>query len=222
MPFILARGTLHGACFSGKHNFSDKELQLNQSSATRRHLKRFMILASSYLAIAANVQAHGMQPNEADKAVSEVPAAISAIKDAGPAPEGMTDLKFREFFRLPVGPRGLEPTEKLISLDGKRVRIVGFMAHHETPMADAFILSPVPVTLGDEDESLADDLPASVIFVHAAQPEGRTIPFFPGLLRLTGTLSVGPHEEADGHVSAVRMQLDPDLTRLMLAGQPQK
>lgn len=192
---------------------------MNQSSVSRRHLTRFMILASSYLAIAANVQAHGTQPIEA---VSEVPAAISALKDAGPAPEGMTDLKFREFFRLPVGPRGLEPTEKLISLAGTRVRIVGFMAHHETPMADTFILSPVPVTLGDEDESLADDLPASVIFVHAAQPEGRTIPFYPGLLRLTGTLSVGPHEEADGHVSAVRLQLDTELSRLMLAGQPQK
>lgn len=178
-----------------------------------------MILASSYLAIAANVQAHGTPPNET---VTEIPAALSALKDAGPAPEGMTDLKFREFFRLPVGPRGLEPTEKLISLAGKRVRIVGFMAHHETPMADTFILSPVPVTLGDEDESLADDLPASVIFVHAAKPEGRTIPFYPGLLRLTGTLSVGPHEEADGHVSAVRLQLDPELARLMLAGQPQK
>lgn len=181
-----------------------------------------MILASSYLAIATHVQAHGIQPNEADRAVSEVPTAISALKDAGPAPEGMTDLKFREFFQLPVGPRGLEPTEKLTSLAGKRVRIVGFMAHHETPMADTFILSPVPVTLGDEDESLADDLPVSVIFVHSAQSKGRPIPFFPGLLRLTGTLSVGPHEEADGHVSTVRLQLDPELASLMLAGQPQQ
>jgi hypothetical protein len=219
----LPGGVHHGARFSlGNKHFSNKELNLNPSSISRRHLTRFMILASAYLAISGHVQAHGLQANETDRVVTEIPAALSALKDAGPAPEGMTDLKFREFFRLPVGPRGLEPTEKLISLAGKGVRIVGFMAHHETPMADTFILSPVPVTLGDEDESLADDLPVSVIFVHSAQSEGRTFPFYPGLLRLTGTLSVGAQEEADGHVSTVRLQLDPELARQMLTGQPQK
>jgi hypothetical protein len=192
---------------------------LSLSSATRKNLTSILIITSGWLAFACTAQAHGSQPNEVVKAVSEVPAALSAWNDGKLAPEGITDLKFREFFRLPIGPRGLEPSEKLIALAGKRVRIVGYMARQETPIEDAFVFSPVPVTLGDEDESLADDLPASVIFVHADQAAGRTIPFHPGLLRLTGTLSLGAQEETDGHVSTVRLQLDPELATLMLAQQ---
>jgi hypothetical protein len=45
-------------------------------------------------------------------------------------PEGVSDLFFDEFFKLPVGPKGLEMTERLTSLDGKRVRILGFMVKH--------------------------------------------------------------------------------------------
>lgn len=203
-------------------DFFIKEFHLSLSSAARQHLTHILILASGWLACAGPACAHGAPPQKAGEAVAEVPAALSAWGDAGPAPAGVTDLKFREFFRLPVGPRGLEPSEKLIALAGKRVYIVGYMARQETPSADVFIFSPIPVTLGDEDERLADDLPASVVFVHAAQSAGKPMPFFPGLLRLSGTLSIGPHEEADGHVSTVRLQLDPELATLMLADQKQK
>lgn len=195
---------------------------MNTSSIARRQLTRILIVTSSWLVLSCPAHAHDAQPNEVVKAITEVPAALSAWGDAGPAPEGMSDLKFREFFRLPIGPRGLEPSEKLIALAGKRVRIVGYMARQETPIEDVFVFSPVPATLGDEDESLADDLPASVVFVHAAQANGKPIPYFPGLLRLSGTLSVGPHEEADGHVSTVRLQLDPELATLMLTQKKQK
>ncbi len=138
-----------------------------------------------------------------------------------PAPTGVTDLKFREFFKLPIGPRGLEPAEKLTSLAGKRVRLVGYIARQETPTVGFFVLSPLPVSLGDEDESLADDLPASVIYVHVAAPEDKPLPYYSGLLRLTGTLSLGAYEESDGHVSSVRLQLDPELTRAMTS-QPNR
>src|SRR5689334_5693118 len=38
-----------------------------------------------------------------------------------PLPAGVTELKFGEFFVRPVGPRGLELTDKLLGLDGQRV-----------------------------------------------------------------------------------------------------
>ncbi|WP_227869668.1 hypothetical protein [Undibacterium parvum] len=132
-----------------------------------------------------------------------------------------TDLKFREFFKMPIGPRGLEASEKLLSLVGKRVRIVGHMARQGTPTAGFFILAALPVTLGDEDDSLSDDMPASALFIHldteGQLPASAPVPYYPGLLRLTGILSLGPYEESDGHVSTVRLQLDPELVTQLLA-----
>lgn len=147
------------------------------------------------------------------------PAPTAAAEEAAPtaqaSPDAATDLKFRELFVLPIGPRGLTPTAKLLSLNGKRVRIVGYMARQEVPVPGLFILSPLPVLMGDADDSLADDLPASAVFVHV--DGGVALPHVDGLLRLTGTLSVGALDEADGHVSAVRLQLDPAVANAMVA-----
>jgi hypothetical protein len=121
---------------------------------------------------------------------------------------GATDLLFRDFYRMPVGPRGLEPTDKLLRLNGQPVRIRGYMAHQELPMAGLFVLSPLPVSMGDEDDSLADDLPPSVVFVHLDGQSPRPVPHVPGIVQVTGVLSLGPREEADGHVSHVRLLVD--------------
>lgn len=115
------------------------------------------------------------------------------------------DLKFREMFQLPIGPRGLMPSEKLLRLDGRRVRMVGYMVDQETMRS--FILAPLPLKLGDEDESLADDLPPGVVFIHFADEDTPALRHIPGLLELTGTLSVGNLAESDGRVSAVRLAL---------------
>jgi hypothetical protein len=128
-----------------------------------------------------------------------------------PAPTDVTDLKFRDFFKMPVGKRGLELTDKFLGLNGKRVRIVGYMAKAETPTPGMFVLSPLPVDLGDEDESLSDDLPASALFVHTGASQF-VVPHITGLIKLTGTLSIGSQEEADGHVSMARLILDPEIT----------
>lgn len=174
----------------------------------QRHPARILLLAGWMLASVC-ASAHETQ--------SQPPLAIAVQGELPPPPPGVTDLKFREFFKLPIGPHGLEPAEKLTSLAGQQVRVVGYMARQETPTAGFFVLAPLPVALGDEDESLADDLPASVIFVHAAAPDDRPLPYFSGLLRLTGTLNLGAFEESDGHVSSVRLQLDPELTQAMVA-----
>ena len=150
--------------------------------------------------------------------VSAPPPAALAVKQAlKPAPAGVSDLKFGEMFQRPVGPAGLTLTDKVKALAGQRVRIVGHMATAEEPTPGLLILSPLPVSLGDEDEKLVDDLPPSAVFVHlSAAHQHVALPNLGGLLQLTGTLELGPQEEADGHVSHFRLRLD-DATSKALA-----
>lgn len=120
-----------------------------------------------------------------------------------------TDLTFREFYQRPVGPRGLAPTPRLLGLDGQRVRLLGYMARQSEATAGVFILAPLPVTMGDEDESYADDLPAAAVYVHLAGRDAEAAPAWrPGLLAVSGTLQVGAADEPDGRKSMVRLLLD--------------
>jgi hypothetical protein len=128
-----------------------------------------------------------------------------------PPPTSTVDLKFREMFDLPVGPRGLEPSEKLLRLDGRRVRMIGYMVEQE--VMRSFILAPLPLKLGDEDESLADDIPPCVVFVHFSAEGNRVLHHVPGLLEFTGMLSIGNFAEADGRVSTVRLTLASTTTQ---------
>lgn len=124
-------------------------------------------------------------------------------------PVPAADLAFREFYRLPVGPRGLDATPKLLGLDGQRVRLLGYMAKQSEATAGVFILAPLPVTMGDEDESYADDLPAAAVYVHLAGRGAEAAPVWrPGLLAVSGTLQVGAADEPDGRKSMVRLVLD--------------
>src|SRR6188474_3449389 len=71
----------------------------------------------------------------------------AAAEQLPPLPNGVAELKFSEFFVNPVGPRGLELTDKLKELDGKRVRILGYMAAQDERPPGSFLLTPVPVHL---------------------------------------------------------------------------
>ncbi len=120
--------------------------------------------------------------------------------------------------KMPVGPKGLEPTERLLSLDGKRVRMVGYMVKQEVATPGMFILAHTPLALGDEDESLSDDLPATAVFVHLqGQGTSAAVPYVPGLIQLTGVLNVGAQDELDGHVSSYRLLLDAVPTKALVA-----
>jgi len=135
-----------------------------------------------------------------------------------PPPHGVEDIKFREFFKMPIGPRGLEPTDKLLGLNGKRVRIFGYMVNAEEPSAGPFILAPLAVSMAEKEDGPADDMPATILFVHIENAEGLIVPHIPGLLKLTGTLDLGNREETDGRVSAVRLHLDPGLSKKLVGG----
>jgi hypothetical protein len=135
-------------------------------------------------------------------------ARTSNVVALPPLPPGVADLKFSEFFRQPIGPRGFEFTDQLRGLDGKRVRIAGYMVRQSQPVDRCLLLSPVPVTLHEHEYGFAEDMPATILHVFTDSSAPEKIPFTPGLLLLTGTLSLGNRPEADGRVSFVRLQLD--------------
>jgi hypothetical protein len=149
-----------------------------------------------------------------------------------PLPEGIEELKFAEFFRTPVGPRGLDCTDRLRALDGKRVRILGFQVREEISnctdcatdtvrpgakprpawinhlVPGRLLLSPSLATINMAHYGLCDDLPPQTIYVTVPDFFGEPVPFTPGLLLLTGTLSVGNETEPDGRISIVRLELE--------------
>jgi hypothetical protein len=151
-------------------------------------------------------------------AVGVLPAHAAPEVNAAASLADAADLKFRDFFALPVGPKGLVPSQRLLSLAGQRVRVVGYMARQDQPSAGIVIVAPLPVVLGGEDESFSDDLPASVLYVHLADADReRTVPWAPGLHSFTGVLQLGAASESDGRLSFVRLQLDPEPSRALLA-----
>jgi hypothetical protein len=127
--------------------------------------------------------------------------------DAGAVP---AEIAFRDFYRMPVGPRGLEPTEKLLGLDGRRVRIEGYVVQEEDSLPGLFLMTPTPVALAERADGPADYLPGAAVFVdlradHAGQ---KYLAYRPGLWTVVGTLELGGREEPDGRYSYVRLVVD--------------
>ncbi len=137
------------------------------------------------------------------------PGPASTPRALPPLPPGVADLRFGEFFVFPVGDRGLTLTPKLRGLHGKRVRVLGHMVRQEEPSPGVLLLTATPLQLHEHEYGLADDLPPATVRVFVPAARGKPVPFTPGPLLLTGTLSVGNRSEPDGRVSLVRLTLDP-------------
>lgn len=131
------------------------------------------------------------------------------------SPEEATDeaevLDLVDVFVRPAGPRGLELSERVRALDGRRVRVRGYVVRQELPTDGRFLLTTRPMQLHEEEYGLADDLPAATLVVLA---EGSTFGANPprGPVVVAGTLRVGNREEPDGRVSALRLTLDRPVT----------
>jgi hypothetical protein len=120
------------------------------------------------------------------------------------------ELRFADFFEAPIGARGLVVKPTLRALDGQRVELTGYMVHQERALAGHFFLTPRPVSMAEDADGDADDLPPATVLVVMPPPDDRVAPLpTRGLLRLTGALKVGRHEMADGRVVWVRLLLEP-------------
>lgn len=122
---------------------------------------------------------------------------------AAAAPDAPT-LELRELFE--PGP-GLRPSRKTAAFDGRRVRLVGFMAEMELPPTGAFYLVPRPVQC-DEAGGGTADLPPESVLVTVPWMAGKTLPHLPGAVEVTGTLAVGNRSDAEGRVSNFRLRLE--------------
>ena len=135
-------------------------------------------------------------------AVQQRPAAsLGSVQTAQPPAQR---LEFAEFFEPGAG---LRPSQKLRSLAGQRVRLVGFMAQLELPPTGAFYLVPRPVRC-DESGGGNADLPPESVLVVSASSAGRVVPFLAGALELTGTFELGNQPDSAGRVAAFRLRLD--------------
>ena len=125
----------------------------------------------------------------------------------------ITELKFRDFFRMPVSSRGLEPTPILLAHNGRKVRLTGFMVAREDAQAGSFLLTPMPVRMSEHADGDANDLPLSTVLVimpHADQH--RPLLHQDAPMQLTGVLEWGRQEMPDGSVNWLRLRLDPRAT----------
>jgi hypothetical protein len=126
-----------------------------------------------------------------------------------PLSKGVVHLEFNELLSGPVGERGLTLSDKAKSLEGKRVRFIGYMVRQDHSAPGMFLLSPVPVQTDADHYGLADDLPATTVFVKIGFNPAGIREYSPGPLLVTGIFRTGNQEEADGRISLFRVELDP-------------
>lgn len=125
-----------------------------------------------------------------------------------PLPQA-TDLAFREFYKLPVGPKGLEPTDKLLRLNNQYVRLQGYVVKEEEPLPGLFMMAPMPVAMAELADGPADYLPPATLFVHfQADNANKFLPHQPGIWTVVGRLELGGKEEPSGRRSYVRLLVD--------------
>lgn len=136
--------------------------------------------------------------------------ALSLAAPASHAQEAPASLAISDFFVQPIGPRGLQPTARLLAAQGREVQLVGFMVQREHAQPGHFLLTPRPVSMAEHADGEADDLPASTVtVVLPAAQRSAVVAHTAGPLQLQGRLEFGPVEVEPGRVSWLRLHLAP-------------
>jgi hypothetical protein len=137
-------------------------------------------------------------------------AGVQAQSSSTPPSNDAQRIAFADFYRQPIGARGLETSDTLRRAEGRLVTLTGYIVAQEEPSAGRFLLTPRPVRMSEHADGDADDLPPSTVTVllDASQRE-RIVAHSTGPVTLTGRLELGRAEAADGRVSWVRLHLPP-------------
>ncbi len=123
----------------------------------------------------------------------------------------VTPLELQAFFKMPIGPKGLEVSDKVLKASGQKVRLSGYMVKNELPMPGIFMLTPRPVQMSEHADGDANDLPASVCLVYLDDHQKNWIvPHVPGLLTIEGQFTFKRIEAEDGSVAWFHLHLAPD------------
>ncbi|MEY4447000.1 MAG: hypothetical protein RLZZ433_15 [Pseudomonadota bacterium] len=132
-------------------------------------------------------------------------------------------LELRSFFKIPMGPRGMEVTQDVQKASGQRVRITGYMVKYENPLPGSFLLSPRPVQMSEHADGDANDLPAAVCWVYLDPSQSNlSIPHLPGPITVEGQFKFKREEAADGSVAWFHLQLSKDAVSLVHVDEPLK
>ncbi len=140
------------------------------------------------------------------------PIAVASAQTAASSSDWrVVAVRFDEFFRHPIGSRGLEWSPSLLAADTRQVRLVGYMVKQDQPPKGRFLLAPRPVQMSEDADGVADDLPPGTVTVllDPTQRE-RSVVHQAGLIAVTGRLDIGRHEASSGRVTWMRLQLAPD------------
>jgi hypothetical protein len=122
-----------------------------------------------------------------------------------------TPLILQSFFKMPIGPKGLEVSDKVLNASGQKVQLTGYMVKTELPTPGVFMLSPRPIQMSEHADGDANDLPASVCWVYLDDHQKNWIvPHIPGLLTIEGLFTFKRIEASDGSVAWFHLYLAPD------------
>lgn len=125
--------------------------------------------------------------------------------------EKVTTIRFQSFFKLPIGPKGLEVSEEVLNASGQKIRLTGYMVKNELPTQGVFMLSPRPIQLSEHADGDANDLPAAVCLVYLDEHQKNWIvPHIAGPLTVEGQFAFKRIEASDGSVAWFHLYLAPD------------
>ncbi|MDB5045537.1 MAG: hypothetical protein JWQ08_1587 [Deinococcus sp.] len=134
-----------------------------------------------------------------------LPGVAAAQRAASPTP-----LKFTELYGK-VTVRGVEYSDKLKGLNGKRISMSGYMAPPLKPKLDFFVLTREPMSTCPFCTTAAD-WPADIVLV--LMPDGQELDPTTRGLNITGRLEVGVKKDDEtGFVSLVRLYADAVASR---------
>ncbi len=174
-------------------------LSVSHNGSKNRTMQKVMVAATAAVILAAGGAVALWHVN------AKPPAPMATVSSLLRHPtQTAQTLEFRELFNS--GPK-LIPSAKALALNGKRVRMVGFMANMEVPIEGGFYLVPRPLSL-DEAGGGTADLPLESVLVVVPSKEGRIIPHVAGALEGVGILEVGNRSDDQGRVSNFRLKLD--------------
>ncbi|MBC8143429.1 MAG: hypothetical protein H7Y38_18530 [Armatimonadetes bacterium] len=160
-----------------------------------------------FTCVLVSVASAGAQTPKVDSLIAPATAKAKPAP-LPPLPAGVTHVEWNQFIKTPVGDYGLELTDEIKALNGKKVRLLGYMVMRDEPTPGTLLLAPYQVGIEEHEAGFAD-LPPQTVYVTIPYNAPKIVPHTPRPLLLTGTLSVGQKVEDDGKfVSLFRLALD--------------
>ena len=132
------------------------------------------------------------------------------------------ELTFQEFFKTPIGPRGMEFTSKALALRGHEITLRGFMVKTDLLHQGRFLLAPKALEVNEEDDGPANDLPVHTVLVRLdPSQENLVLTHQEGIIQVQGKLELGREENSLGEVSWIRLIAAPLQVNILSSGADQ-